>query len=111
MLKAHKQPASIRTLHLLLRSVIPKVIDRNAINRGDEVYFFYNFTKQNEYKEWRVGTIASIYDHCVDIRSQSKGPPTRASFEDKPIKSTQGLVEGLMDYSVDEIDHEGGEVL
>lgn len=57
MLQAHKQQAAIRALHRLLRSRNPKVIDRTAIKRGDEVLYYYNSTKNNEQKEWRSGIV------------------------------------------------------
>lgn len=107
MLNAHKHQAAIRALHRLLRSRNPKVIDKTAIKPGDEVLFFYNSSKQNEDKEWRAGTILRVFDHYVEIKSKTKGPPTRAAFEDIRIKPAQQTAQELMDYPLDDIEHEG----
>lgn len=52
----------------------------------------------------------TVHDHYVEIKFKTKGPPTRAAFEDIRLKPNQNLTETLMDYPVDEItadDHEG----
>lgn len=106
MLRAHKQKASTRALHILLRSRNPKVIDRTAINTSEEVFYYYNSTN-NEPKEWLPGIVKAVHDHHFEISSKKKVPHTKATFEDILIKPDHPLPEALMDYPLNEDSHEG----
>ena len=102
LLDAHKEQTAIRKLQKLLHSRSHQGHQPSLFSPGDQVWVFYNTSKQNEAVEWVKATVIAAHPHYLEVKRSSRGRPMRVAYEDVRFAPTSALTTELMSCSLEE---------
>ena len=102
LLDAHKEQTAIRKMQRLLHSRAHHSHQPELFNSGDNVWVFYNSSKQNEAAEWIKATVITACPHYLEVRRSNRGPPMRIAYEDVRFAPRGELATELMSCTLEE---------
>lgn len=101
LLNAHKEQVATRALQRLLHSRLPDSPTPEMFAPGDNVWVFYNTSKQNVKPEWVRAKVIQAEQHHLIARRSLRGPPMRVAYEDVRLAPSGQLAQELLSCSVE----------